>query len=76
MLRSRPSGIPAKASRTLNFTNLYTNKSSYHDIHHVAWLFRTVTFKFIWPLPIEEINNNPTLRELNRILGIDLFELV
>jgi starch-binding outer membrane protein, SusD/RagB family len=53
-------GIPAKASRTLTFTNLYTNNPSttYTMLAAVPY----TNFKFIWPLPIEEINNNPTLK--------------
>jgi hypothetical protein len=55
-----PSGIPAKASRTLNFTNLYTNNPATTFTMLAAIPYSS--FKFIWPLPIEEINNNPTLR--------------
>jgi starch-binding outer membrane protein, SusD/RagB family len=53
-------GIPAKASRTLTFTNLYTNlpSTTYTMLAAVPYS----SFKFIWPLPVEEINNNPTLK--------------
>ena len=53
-------GIPAKASRTLTFTNLYTNNPSTTFTMLAAIPY--ANFKFIWPLPIEEINNNPTLK--------------
>ncbi|MCU0467959.1 MAG: RagB/SusD family nutrient uptake outer membrane protein [Arcicella sp.] len=53
-------GIPAKASRTLTFTNLYTNNpaTTYTMLAAIPY----ANFRFIWPLPIEEINNNPTLK--------------
>jgi hypothetical protein len=53
-------GVPAKASRTLTFTNLYTNdiKTTFTMLAAMPY----TSFKFIWPLPIEEINNNPTLK--------------
>lgn len=53
-------GIPAKASRTLTFTNLYTNNSSTTFAMLAAIPYSN--FKFLWPLPVEEINNNPTLK--------------
>lgn len=55
-----PSGIPSKASRTLNFTNLYTGLPTTTFTMLAAIPYSD--FRFIWPLPIEEINNNPTLR--------------
>ena len=55
-----PKGIPAKASRTLTFTNLYTNNPNTTFTMLAAIPY--ANFKFIWPLPIEEINNNPTLK--------------
>ncbi len=54
-------GIPAKASRTLTFTNLYTGLPTTTFTMLAAIPYSN--FKFIWPLPIEEINNNPTLRD-------------
>lgn len=53
-------GIPAKASRTLTFTNLYTNNpaTTYTMLAAVPYS----SFKFIWPLPVEEISNNPTIK--------------
>ncbi|MEA5138206.1 RagB/SusD family nutrient uptake outer membrane protein [Arcicella rigui] len=54
-------GIPAKASQTLTFTNLYTNNpaTTYTMLAAIPY----ESFRFIWPLPIEEINNNPTLKD-------------
>jgi len=53
-------GIPAKASRTLAFTSLYTNNPATTFTMQAAVPY--ADFKFVWPLPIEEINNNPTLK--------------
>lgn len=55
-----PKGIPAKASRTLTFTNLYTNNpaTTYTMLAAIPYS----NFKFVWPLPVEEISNNPTLK--------------
>lgn len=53
-------GIPSKASRTLTFTNLYTGSPATTFTMLAAVPYSN--FKFIWPLPIEEINNNPTLK--------------
>jgi hypothetical protein len=53
-------GVPAKASRTLSFTTLYTNDPT--TTYTMRAAIRYDNFKFIWPLPIEEINNNPTLK--------------
>jgi starch-binding outer membrane protein, SusD/RagB family len=53
-------GIPAKASRTLTFTALYTNNPSTTFTMLAAIPY--ANFRFIWPLPVEEINNNPTLK--------------
>ncbi|PWK22119.1 putative outer membrane starch-binding protein [Arcicella aurantiaca] len=53
-------GIPAKASNTNVFTALYTNNPSTTFVRVAAIPYSS--FKFIWPLPIEEINNNPTLK--------------
>ena len=57
---SSPKGIPAKASRTITFTNLYTNSLATTFTMQAAIPY--ANFKFIWPLPVEEINNNPTLK--------------
>jgi hypothetical protein len=53
-------GIPAKASNTNVFTALYTNSAATTYVKVAAIPYSS--FKFIWPLPIEEINNNPTLK--------------
>lgn len=53
-------GIPAKASNTNVFTALYTNNPSTTYVRVAAIPY--ANFRFIWPLPIEEINNNPTLK--------------
>ena len=53
-------GIPAKASNTNVFTALYTNNPSTTYVRLAAIPY--ANFRFIWPLPIEEINNNPTLK--------------
>lgn len=53
-------GIPAKASRTLTFTALYTNNPATTFTMLAAVPY--ANFKFIWPLPVEEISNNPTLK--------------
>ena len=53
-------GIPAKASRVLTFTNLYTNNPATTFTMQAAIPYSDG--KFIWPIPIEEINNNPTLK--------------
>jgi starch-binding outer membrane protein, SusD/RagB family len=53
-------GIPAKASNTNVFTALYTNSAATTYVKLPAIPYSN--FKFIWPLPIEEINNNPTLK--------------
>ena len=55
-----PKGIPAKASRTITFTNLYTNNPATTFTMQAAIPY--ADFRFVWPLPIEEINNNPTLK--------------
>jgi starch-binding outer membrane protein, SusD/RagB family len=55
-----PKGIPAKASRTITFTNLYTNNVATTFTMQAAVPY--ADFRFVWPLPIEEINNNPTLK--------------
>jgi starch-binding outer membrane protein, SusD/RagB family len=55
-----PKGIPAKASRTITFTNLYTNNPATTFTMQAAVPY--ADFRFVWPMPIEEINNNPTLR--------------
>jgi starch-binding outer membrane protein, SusD/RagB family len=55
-----PKGIPAKASRTITFTNLYTNNPATTFTMQAAVPY--ADFRFVWPLPIEEINNNPTLK--------------
>ena len=53
-------GIPSKASNTNVFTALYTNNSTTTFVRLAAIPY--ANFRFIWPLPIEEINNNPTLK--------------
>jgi hypothetical protein len=53
-------GIPAKASNTNVFTALYTNNPTTTFVRLAAIPY--ANFRFIWPLPIEEINNNPTLK--------------
>lgn len=53
-------GIPAKASNTNVFTALYTNNLATTFVRVPAIPYEN--FRFIWPLPIEEINNNPTLK--------------
>jgi starch-binding outer membrane protein, SusD/RagB family len=53
-------GIPAKASRTLTFTALYTNNPSTTFTRLPAIPYEN--FRFVWPIPIEEITNNPTLK--------------
>lgn len=53
-------GIPAKASRVLTFTTLYTNNPTTTFTMQAAIPYSNA--KFIWPIPIEEINNNPTLK--------------
>ena len=53
-------GIPAKASNTNVFTALYTNNPATPYVKVTAIPY--ANYKFIWPLPIEEINNNPTLK--------------
>ncbi len=53
-------GIPAKASNTNVFTALYTNNPATTFVRLPAIPY--ANFRFIWPLPIEEINNNPTLK--------------
>lgn len=55
-----PKGIPAKASRTITFTNLYTNNPATTFTMQAAIPY--ADYRFVWPLPIEEINNNPTLK--------------
>lgn len=55
-----PKGIPAKASRTITFTNLYTNNPATTFTMQAAIPY--ADFRFVWPLPVEEINNNPTLK--------------
>lgn len=57
---SNVKGIPAKASRTITFTNLYTNNPSTTFTMQAGIPY--ADFRFVWPLPIEEINNNPTLK--------------
>ena len=53
-------GIPAKASNTNLFNALYTNNPATTFVRVPAIPY--ANFRFIWPLPIEEINNNPTLK--------------
>jgi starch-binding outer membrane protein, SusD/RagB family len=53
-------GIPEKASNTNIFTALYTNNPATTFVKLPAIPY--ANFKFVWPLPIEEINNNPTLK--------------
>ena len=53
-------GIPSKASNTNVFTALYTNNPTTTFVRLAAIPY--ANFRFIWPLPIEEINNNPTLK--------------
>ena len=52
-------GIPAKISRTLNFTALYTNipTTTFALLPAIPYADR----RFVWPLPQEEIANNPVL---------------
>lgn len=53
-------GIPAKASRTItNFSPLYTNNpaTTFTMLNAIPYADR----RFIWPLPQEEIANNPVL---------------
>lgn len=57
---SNVKGIPAKASRTITFTNLYTNNPATTFTMQAGIPY--ADFRFVWPLPIEEINNNPTLK--------------
>ena len=53
-------GIPAKASRTITFTNLYTSNptTTFTMLAGIPY----ADFRFVWPLPVEEIINNPTLK--------------
>ena len=53
-------GIPAKASNTNLFNALYTNNPATTFVRVPAIPY--ANFRFIWPLPVEEINNNPTLK--------------
>ena len=53
-------GIPAKASNTNLFNALYTNNPATTFVRVPAIPY--ANFRFIWPLPTEEINNNPTLK--------------
>ncbi len=54
-------GIPEKASRTITFTNLYTNNpaTTYAKLAAIPYSSN----KFVWPIPIEEIVNNPALKD-------------
>lgn len=54
-------GIPAKASNTItNFAPLYTNdpKTTFTLLPAVPYS----DYRFLWPIPAEEVVNNPTLK--------------
>lgn len=54
------SGIPAKAAINItNFAPLYTNSTTTTFATEPAIPYSD--YRFVWPIPLEEINNNPVL---------------
>jgi hypothetical protein len=55
-------GIPAKAAISItNFAPLYTNTSTTTFATEPAITYSD--YRFLWPIPLEEINNNPVLAQ-------------
>ncbi|MBC8151793.1 MAG: RagB/SusD family nutrient uptake outer membrane protein [Bacteroidetes bacterium] len=59
---SQSIGIPAKAAISItNYAPLYTNNPSTTFTQEPAILYNN--YRFLWPIPVEEIINNPTLAQ-------------